>query len=166
MIELCPWSPEDFPLLERCNAPDQMDHLGGPESNERLRQRHDRYLTGAAPGQTRMFSIRSGADAVGSIGYWERRWRDRLVYETGWAVLPEFQGRGMAARAAAALIGILQHEALHKYLHAFPAPDNAPSNAICRKLGFVLIGECDFEYPLGHFMRSHDWRLELGLDRS
>jgi RimJ/RimL family protein N-acetyltransferase len=161
MIELCSWSQEDFPLLVRCNAPDQMAHLGGPESDVQLRKRHDRFLMDAAPGKAWMFRIQSGTDAVGSIGYWERRWRDRPVYETGWVVLSEFQGQGMAARAAAALITILQREGKHKYLHAFPSPDNARSNAICRKLGFIPLGECDFEYPSGHFMRSNDWRLEL-----
>lgn len=36
-----------------------------------------------------------------------------------------------------------------------------PSNAICRKLGFSLLEECEFEYPLGSFMRCNDWRLDL-----
>jgi RimJ/RimL family protein N-acetyltransferase len=163
MIELRPWAPEDFPLLERCNAPAQTEHLGGPEPDELLKKRHHRYLEAAAPGKARMFKIQAGAESVGSIGYWERRWRDGLVYETGWAVLAEFQGKGLAARAAAGLIRILRREGRHRYLHAFPAPDNAPSNAICRKLGFELLGECAFEYPAGRFMRSNDWRLELGL---
>jgi hypothetical protein len=36
-----------------------------------------------------------------------------------------------------------------------------PSNALCRSLGFELLGEHDFEYPTGHFIRCHDWRLDL-----
>jgi hypothetical protein len=27
--------------------------------------------------------------------------------------------------------------------------------------GFSLIGECDFEFPPGHLMRSNDWRPDL-----
>ncbi len=46
-------------------------------------------------------------------------------------------------------------------LHAFPSVENAPSNAICPKLGFELLGEHDFEYPPGHPMRCNDWRLDL-----
>ena len=34
-------------------------------------------------------------------------------------------------------------------MHAFPNVDNAPSNAICRKLGFELLEECEFEFPRG-----------------
>jgi len=39
--------------------------------------------------------------------------------------------------------------------------DNTPSNALCRRVGFTLVGTCDFEYPPGHAMRCHDWRLAL-----
>ena len=46
-------------------------------------------------------------------------------------------------------------------LHAFPNVENEASNAMCRKLGFELIEECDFEYPKGSPMRCNDWRLEL-----
>jgi hypothetical protein len=46
-------------------------------------------------------------------------------------------------------------------MHAFPNVDNAPSNAICSKLGFELLEACEFEFPKGRFMTCHDWRLYL-----
>ena len=49
----------------------------------------------------------------------------------------------------------------HRFMHAFPNVDNAPSNAICRKLGFELLDACEFEFPKGHFMTCNDWRLAL-----
>ena len=49
-------------------------------------------------------------------------------------------------------------------MHAFPNVDNAPSNAICRKLGFDLLGPCEVEFPKGHFMTCNDWRLDLRAD--
>ena len=161
MIELRRWSEGDFPLLERNNTPAQTEHIGGSETPEELERRHQRYLASAEPGRTRMFAVLSNGQAAGSIGYWERLWRNETVYETGWAIFPEFQGRGIARGAAAALIEILRRERLHRFLHAFPAPENLPSNAICRGLGFRLIGECDFEYPPGHVMRSNDWCFDL-----
>jgi RimJ/RimL family protein N-acetyltransferase len=100
-------------------------------------------------------------DAMGSVGYWEKEWRGETVYETGWMVLPEFQGRGVAAAATAAVIDAAREERRHRYLHAFPSVENAPSNAICRKLGFEFLGEHDFEYPPGHAMRCNDWRFDL-----
>jgi RimJ/RimL family protein N-acetyltransferase len=110
-----------------------------------------------------MFKIvdEASGEAVGSVGFWERAWRDVQVYETGWFVLPAFQGRGVATRATADVIALARAQGKHRYLHAFPSVDNAASNAVCRKLGFTLLEALDFEYPPGHFMRCNDWRLEL-----
>jgi hypothetical protein len=44
---------------------------------------------------------------------------------------------------------------------AFPNVDNAPSNAICRKLGFELLGAFEFEFPKGQRLTCNDWRLDL-----
>jgi RimJ/RimL family protein N-acetyltransferase len=76
-------------------------------------------------------------------------------------VLPAFQGRGIAGMATAQAIATARSEHKHRFLHAFPSVDNAPSNAICRKLGFTLLGEYEFEYPKGSFMQCNDWRLDL-----
>jgi regulator of RNase E activity RraB len=46
-------------------------------------------------------------------------------------------------------------------MHAFPNVDNAPSNAICHKLGFEFLEACEFEYPKGHLMICNDWRLDM-----
>ncbi len=39
--------------------------------------------------------------------------------------------------------------------------DNAASNALCRTLGFTLLGPVDVEYPKGSVMHSYDWCLDL-----
>jgi RimJ/RimL family protein N-acetyltransferase len=59
------------------------------------------------------------------------------------------------------VIELARGEGVHRFIHAFPSVDNAPSNAICRKLCFTLLGPVEFEYPPGHFMKCNDWRLEL-----
>ncbi|WP_329185407.1 GNAT family N-acetyltransferase [Actinacidiphila glaucinigra] len=161
-VRIEPWAEDDLELLRRANAPAMMRHLGGPETEEQLLVRHERYLTGGSEGGA-MFSIVLLPEGVpaGSIGYWEKSWRGGTVYETGWGVLPEFQGRGVAAAAGEAVIARAAAEKGPRFLHAFPKVDNHPSNAICRKLGFTLVEECDFEYPPGHPIRCNDWRLEL-----
>lgn len=100
------------------------------------------------------------------VGYWEREWRGRRVWETGWSVLPEFQGRGVATSATAAVVERARAEGKHRFIHAFPSVDNGPSNAICGKVGFTLQEEVDFEYPPGNFMRCNNWRLDLFADPS
>lgn len=141
--------------------PEMTRHLGGPETPEQLRRRHRRYYAPDGLETGRMFVIVMGTEAVGSVGYWEHEWQGELVWETGWSVLSEFQGRGLATGAVLDVIERARAERSHRFLHAFPSVDNGPSNALCRKVGFVCAGEVSFEYPPGRFMRCNDWRLEL-----
>jgi RimJ/RimL family protein N-acetyltransferase len=115
-----------------------------------------------------MFKIveaRTG-ESVGSVGYWERESSEGQVYETGWLVLPAFQGRGVARSATAQVIERARAEEKHRFLYGYPSVDNAPSNAICRKLGFTLIRVSEYEYPKdsGNILRCNDWRLDLFAD--
>jgi RimJ/RimL family protein N-acetyltransferase len=163
-VRLEPWGDDDLPLLEKLMGDSVMtEHLGGPESPDKLAERQERYARLADSGKGRMFKIVDEAtgEAAGSVGYWERTWREQQIYETGWMVLPAFQGRGIAGAATAQAVEMARAEQKHRYLHAFPSPDNAPSNAICRKLGFTLLEEVEFEFPAGHFALSNDWRLDL-----
>jgi RimJ/RimL family protein N-acetyltransferase len=162
-VRLEPWGEDDLPLVEKLMGdPKMTKHLGGPESPEKLAERQERYLK-ATDSKSRMFKIVDEAtgEAVGSVGYWERTWREQQIYETGWSVLPDFQGRGIASKATAQVIEKARAERKHRFLHAFPTPENAPSNAICRKLGFTFLEEVEFEFPPGHFAPSNDWRLDL-----
>ena len=108
----------------------------------------------------KIVDVSSGA-GVGSVGFWTKEWGDDEVHEVGWMVVPEFQGRGIAAAATAQAIELAKRDDKHRFMHAFPNVENAPSNAICRKLGFELLGAREFEYPKGHFMTCNDWRLDL-----
>jgi RimJ/RimL family protein N-acetyltransferase len=103
------------------------------------------------------------AEKVGSVGYWERESHEGRVYETGWTVLPEFQGRGIATVATAQIIELVRALRKHRYLYAYPSVDNLPSNAICRKLGFELVDTDEFEYPKGsgNILICNNWRLDL-----
>ncbi len=163
-VRIEPWGGKSLsPLEQTMGSPEMTEHLGGPESPEKLAERQTRFMRLADSGKGRMFKIvdaLTGAVA-GSVGYWERTWRGEPVYEIGWMVLPAFQGRGIASLGTAQAIARARVEGKRRVLHAFPSVANLPSNALCRKLGFTLVGECEFEYPAGSFMRCNDWRLEL-----
>jgi RimJ/RimL family protein N-acetyltransferase len=161
-VLLQPWSEEDLPLLQKLlGDPEMMVHLGGPETPEQIARRHQRYLQ--LPETDHMFKIVSSStsEPFGSIGYWEKTWRDRPVYETGWSILPAYQRQGIATKAGEAVIEYARREHRHRCMHAFPSTSNAASNAICRKLGFALLEECEFEYPPGNALRVNDWQLDL-----
>ncbi|RKN07833.1 GNAT family N-acetyltransferase [Streptomyces radicis] len=162
-VRLVPWHEGGLDLLRRANAPEMMIHLGGPESEEKLQDRHLRYLGLGGTGPGRMFIVEDaeGGGSVGTIGFWEREWRGGAAWETGWSTLPEFQGRGLATAAALAVAAVAAEEGTHRFIHAFPSVENPASNAICRKAGFTLLGVCDMEYPRGRPLRCHDWRLDL-----
>ncbi|MEU9114686.1 GNAT family N-acetyltransferase [Streptomyces sp. NPDC048483] len=173
------WTADDIDLLRRLNTPEMTEHLGGPETEAQLVARHGRYL--GLDGAGRMFRMvlteadetadgasgdgrpedRAGETVVGSVGYWELTWRGERAYETGWGVLPEFQGRGIAAAAAREVITVARATGRHRHLHAFPSVAHSASNAVCRKAGFGFREECEIEYPKGHLMRANNWRVEL-----
>jgi RimJ/RimL family protein N-acetyltransferase len=79
-------------------------------------------------------------------------------------VVPEFQGRGIAVVATAQAVERAKRDDKHRFMHAFPSVDNAPSNAICCKLGSELLEACEFEFFKGHFMTGNDWRIDLFSD--
>ncbi|KZR56902.1 GNAT family N-acetyltransferase [Pseudobacillus badius] len=161
IIQIKPWEDNDLDLLFLINAPEMMQHLGGPESKEQILQRHKRYLELGNRG--RMFSIKllPELQPAGSVGYWQTTWNNENVYETGWSVLPSYQGKGIAAKAVKLAIEEASSENKYKYIHAFPSIENSASNAICRKLDFQFISECEFEYPPGSLMRCNNWRYNL-----
>ncbi|WP_028775865.1 GNAT family N-acetyltransferase [Shimazuella kribbensis] len=160
-IKLETWSESCLSLLHQLNAPELMEHLGGPETEAQILARHNRYLNLGETGKMYYIQFCSTGEVVGSVGYWERTWTEEKIYEMGWAVLPEFQGKGIATKAVAVAIDKARLEKKHTSIHAFPSIDNSASNAICRKLNFKLVQECKFEYPVGHFITSNDWEYEL-----
>jgi len=163
MIELRPWSEENLALLEGLNTPEMTKFLGGPENKEKLLRRHQRYLEAAVSLTVRVFKIAYGPDLspVGQVCYWERTWQDQHVWESGWSVLSAYQGQGVASQAVTLLLEKARSEREHRFLHAFPSIENVASNALCQKLGFSKLAECDFEYPPGNRMRCNDWQIDL-----
>lgn len=167
-VTLEPWADEDLELLRRINAPEMTHFLGGSESDEQVLARHRRYLALSGQDGGQMFRVVAHPDAVpvGSVGYWDHESDDGVVVaEVGWSILPPYQGHGLAVAAMRALITVVSAGHGYARMHAFPRVENAASNAVCRRLGFLLTGEIDAEYPRGHPIRCHDWRIDLVAER-
>jgi RimJ/RimL family protein N-acetyltransferase len=162
-IDLRPWREDDLDLMHRLlGDPAMTAHLGGPEPPERLRARLERYLA-MTPAEGRTYVVTLGPERlpVGSIVWWQHPIRGEPAVEIGWAVLPEFQGRGIATRATARCMETAAAETTCRTIHATPAVDNGASNAVCRKLGFEIVETAELEYPAGHWMTCNDWSFDL-----
>ena len=153
------WDERGPDLDRRANTAQMQAFLGGVESEESILARHRRILD--KPGGMFLIMVDGEPDPVGSVGYWEKDWLDEQVYELGWKVLPGFQGRGLAVGGTIAALGLAAAEGKRRWAHAYPRVDNEPSNAVCRKAGFAMLSEVDFEYPKGNPIRCNDWRFDL-----
>jgi RimJ/RimL family protein N-acetyltransferase len=79
--------------------------------------------------------------------------------EIGWAVLTEFQRRGIGTAAVRLMLDRARADGRWGILHAFPSVDNPGSNGICRSLGFALVGETESTFA-GRMFRSNHWQIE------
>jgi RimJ/RimL family protein N-acetyltransferase len=156
-VSIEPWTVGDRPLLDALlGVPEMMTYLGGPETPEKLDERQGRYVN-----NPRSMRIVVDGEGVGWVGYWEREDEDGKAWETGWSVRREFQGRGIATAAMHLALEQMRRDGNRRYVHATTTIDNAPSNALCRKLGFELVGQIDYEYPPGNPVHGNDWRFDL-----
>jgi RimJ/RimL family protein N-acetyltransferase len=82
---------------------------------------------------------RKSRRVIGMINYHRRDLREKRV-DVGWLILPRHQGKGYMTEAGRALLGYLFDDlGVHK-VEALIEPDNKPSAALARRLGFRLEG--------------------------
>jgi RimJ/RimL family protein N-acetyltransferase len=157
-VELLPYTDADLPLSEALETdPEVMRDLGGPIPRERILAIHPKRVED--PWWLKIVP-EAGGPAAGTIGIWEKELDGARIHETGWMVLPGYQGRGVASAALGLLLSKARDEPAFERLHAFPVVTNAPSNALCRKFGFSLAGERDFDFA-GRTLRCNVWTLDL-----
>jgi RimJ/RimL family protein N-acetyltransferase len=132
-----------------------MRELGGPVAREEIPAMHRRRL-----GDPWWLVIEAEDGPAGTIGIWETEHDGATVHETGWMLLPEFHGQGIASAALGLVLEQARDEPRFQQLHAFPGVTNPASNALCRKFGFRLVGEVDGSYR-GAPLRCHHWVLDL-----
>jgi RimJ/RimL family protein N-acetyltransferase len=163
-MELRDISMDDLPLWERLQCdPAMMEHLGGPQPREKMPQILKMNLELVEKGSAWVFKVMTDEDpecAAGSVCIWESSLNDQSINEIGWMILPEFQGKGLASRAVRALLDKARTENRWDVIHAFPPTTNTPSNALCRKLGFSLVEECDVDYA-GRALHCNHWQIDL-----
>lgn len=166
-VRIEPWDKDDLALLYRSNQPAMTEHLGGPQSGQKVLARHHWYLA-LTPPAGQMFHVVALPEQAraGSVGFWEREWNAHQVYQIGLRTLPEFQRRGIATAAAVAVLEAARELRRHRYVHAFTEVAFRAPNVVCARAGFTLMGQSDFEYSPGNPIRCNDWRFDLGAARA
>ena len=122
------------------------EYLGGPEAEEKVRERHEKYLRFVRLDTAGIFAIELAGVAVGGVNWWQSEWNGEDTLETGWFVVPEAQGRGVAAAGVALALDDARQRSERRRILAFPATANLPSNRLCARLGFERIGESELPY--------------------
>ena len=157
-LELKPWTEDAYELLKLANSPGMTEHLGGPESPEKLLDRQQRYLRYSAEGTYAwVFQLVIDGVPVGSVNYWE----DEDFYEMGWAISPQFHGLGYATAGVLAALQHAKANGTRPRVRAVPRVTNLGSNGVARKAGFALVDTRPMEYPAGVFELSNVWEFNL-----
>ena len=159
-VTLHRWSPGDRSVLERANTPEMTQFLGGPETPEKLLERHENYLRYWESGHAHMFRIDVDGVPAGSIGWWRIEHKGTPAYETGWGVEPEWQGRGVARLALRRLIADVRADGERTLLVAYPGVENPGSNALCRGAGFSRTGSETAPWRGGE-LTFNIWELDM-----
>lgn len=157
----------------RCD-PVMMAELGGPQPREGIeaKVRLDVENAAADINWIKMIVLDddslTGTTVAGSVVLWshEEDGEDEPISETGWMVLPEFQGRGLAKRAERELLRLARDDGRWGLVHAFPGVTNGPSNGICRSLGFRLVETLDVALFVDQTLNANHWIIDpADLDR-
>ena len=150
----------------RCD-PAMMADLGGPLPQEGMPAKVEQDVAEAESGRAWILMIvpdeTDAASVAGSVVVWSNVDHAEPFSEIGWMVLPEFQGRGLGKAAVRTVLERARDEDRWGVVHAFPAVTNAPSNGICRALGFTLVGEQDVAFA-DRLLRSNHWQINPRTD--
>lgn len=162
-MELRDLSVDDGWLWEALQGdPVMMEKMGGPRPLDAIRKNFQSNLECARNGTCWVYKVMSDEDpevAAGSVVIWESEHHGEAINEIGWMILSAYQGKGLASRAVRAMLDRNQLEKRWDVIHAFPPTNNPASNALCRKMGFELLGEFDFEWS-GRMLHCNHWRLD------
>ena len=166
-LRLRPYADADRWLTESIEtSPVMMADLGGPLPAADIPGIHARRLEGMAADRLWYFTVEllPEGSAVGTICLWSDAVDGGRRSEAGWAILHQYQGRGIATEALRLLLARARDDGRWGDIHAFPGLTNGPSNAVCRKAGFANVGEESVLYA-GRELRCNHWVLQAGPEQ-
>jgi RimJ/RimL family protein N-acetyltransferase len=150
----------------RCD-PVMMAELGGPLPREGIEAKVARDVRQAAADAAWIKMIipdGSGPEVVaGSVALWSHDDSGTPMSEIGWMVRQEFQGQGIAKWAVHMLLAQARDQDRWEMVHAFPAVTNAPSDGVCRSVGFRFVEETQTTFA-DRLFRTNHWVINPATD--
>jgi RimJ/RimL family protein N-acetyltransferase len=150
----------------RCD-PLMMAELGGPLPRAGIEAKVARDVQQASADAAWIKMIipdGSGPEVVaGTVALWSHDDSGTPMSEIGWMVRPEFQGQGIAKSAVRMLLALARDQDRWGLVHAFPAVTNAPSNGVCRSVGFRLVEETEITFA-DRLFRTNHWVINPATD--
>jgi RimJ/RimL family protein N-acetyltransferase len=132
---------------------------GGPMRREDVADKVRRDVAEVAAGGAWILMVLAGPDdreVAGTVTVWRHDEAGEPVSEIGWMLLPEHQGQGLARAAVREVLDRERVERRWGELHAYPSVTNERSNALCRAVGFRLVGRREVQF--GEVLRpAFDW---------
>lgn len=115
-------------------------------AHDSVDQTRDRLQSNLADHDWRSWAITLVDDdlAIGTVAAYEKR--QRRVVEIGYSLAPAHWGKGLALEAVTAAIDYLFTVEGHRRIFADTDPDNAASNGLLTRLGFVQEGRLRGEW--------------------
>ncbi|HEX6208568.1 MAG TPA: GNAT family N-acetyltransferase [Actinomycetota bacterium] len=153
---------EDLWLYEAIHCDSRMmEHLGGPLPKAGLAEKLERDAAATEADEVWVLVIVLEEEtAAGTVSIWEHEVGGELLTEIGWMVLPDHQGKGVGSAGVRMALDRARETGRWDVLHAFPPVSNLASNAMCRTLGFTLLGERTNRFR-DRQLRVNHWRLDL-----
>lgn len=144
------WSKDDLPIANDLWGDAEVTRLiGGPFSEEQVRQRLDRELASMREHKIQYWPLflRDGEEFVGCGGLRPYKPAEAIL-ELGFHLRRHFWGQGLAEEAARAVIAYAFAALGAKALFAGHHPQNQASRKLLAKLGFAFTHE-EFYAPTG-----------------
>jgi RimJ/RimL family protein N-acetyltransferase len=175
-MKLVPLSRDDLDLfVSMFGDPEHMAELGGVHPLEKIPSILDKHIGYAEKGTSVTFKIvpteedlesyhcdlKTG-EGVGTVCLWEGEFENQPVSEIGWGVATRYKGCGFATKAVRMLLELAKQSGRWGVIHAFTTVTNTPSNAMCARLGFSLLGECDIDYD-GRPLRANHYTFNSSV---
>jgi RimJ/RimL family protein N-acetyltransferase len=156
-VRLRPVSLDDEALYQRLRgSSSMMKGLGGPLPPWQIRRSLRREVEETAAGRAYVAIVEcaQGQEWVPAGNVTLVR-AHAMNAEIGWMLLERWQGRGLMKIALRLFLQSVS-DGDYGEIHAYPSTLNDASNALCRSLGFHLVGTVDLEFSGSQFL-CNDW---------